>query len=817
MADKCLIEVKRVIKDLLTDDEVNTVLTRVKSNLAAEQALKKANIEESKLAQKVIDEIEIEQAINKRNLANDTIKVLERSNHIIDSWSKDPIKGIRAILVGIQDFGKGSRRSIGNDQAALEEEFMTNLFTDLKKAGGNALDAFQNGKLDIEVYRELAGENTGVKDAKVIAEIVKKHNEHVRTILNNLGANIGKLDDWITRQYHDPDKLIGAAGRSITDWKQHQSAWREIIKPLLDLERTFGGAKNIDEILDDMWLKLRSGVFFKNDGLDAVYGSQSIVKKLSEGRVLHFKNADARFKYDQKFGNPRLRESVVHGLQLSARNIGIMNSFGTKPEANFKRMLKILEVHFAKINPKLDGKFKFEKFKNEFMEVDGSVYQVDNAMGAKIGMALRFFQGTGKLGFATISSFADLATYMTESRFQGRGLFTGLAEALGQLTGLGRNKVALDVLGVMSNTTIGVMNQKFSGRGDMTGKFASLSNKFYQLNALNWWVSNLKSAMTVGVARLYGMKRSLTFDKLSAREQNILTMYGIDNGKWNMLRSISALEADGKTYITAEKIDEISIESIDSYLGRKVSKREADNFRQDLHISYRNLLLDRAMHGTPEPDAAVRADLNRGWKRGTVEGELMRFFTQFKSFPVAIYQKVIGRELRGYNPANESVGRNRATGLASMVIFGTMMGYLSMTVKDLLKGKSPRDMNKLENWGAAFVQGGGMGIYGDFLYSELKNGYGGSLQETAMGPAFADLSKFIASFTHLINGDMKKFGKSNYSILEGNTPFLNLFYTKAAYDYLIGYHIKEFLDPGYFRRMRRKAYKNQGSKYFLTP
>lgn len=37
------------------------------------------------------------------------------------------------MLVGIQDFGKGSRKSIGNDQAGLEEEFMTNLFTDLKK------------------------------------------------------------------------------------------------------------------------------------------------------------------------------------------------------------------------------------------------------------------------------------------------------------------------------------------------------------------------------------------------------------------------------------------------------------------------------------------------------------------------------------------------------------------------------------------------------------------------------------------------------------------------------------------------------------
>ena len=102
---------------------------------------------------------------------------------------------------------------------------------------------------------------------------------------------------------------------------------------------------------------------------------------------------------------------------------------------------------------------------------------------------------------------------MTETNYQGRGLFTGLKEALGQLTGVSRNKEALDVLGVMSNSVIGTMNQKMSMRGDMTGKFASLSSLFYRLNALNYWISNLKSAMTVGVARTYGMKKGVGFDK----------------------------------------------------------------------------------------------------------------------------------------------------------------------------------------------------------------------------------------------------------------------------------------------------------------
>jgi hypothetical protein len=44
-----------------------------------------------------------------------------------------------------------------------------------------------------------------------------------------------------------------------------------------------------------------------------------------------------------------------------------------------------------------------------------------------------------------------------------------------------------------------------------------------------------------------------------------------------------------------------------------------------------------------------------------------------------------------------------------------------------------------------------------------------------------------------------------------------MWYTRAAYDYLIGYNIKEFLDPGFFERMRTKHEENRGQSYFLKP
>ena len=146
---------------------------------------------------------------------------------------------------------------------------------------------------------------------------------------------------------------------------------------------------------------------------------------------------------------------------------------------------------------------------------------------------------------------------------------------------------------------------------------------------------------------------------------------------------------------------------------------------------------------------------------------------------------------------------------------GTMMGYLSLSAKNLLRGKEPPDPKKAGNWAAAFFQGGGLGIYGDFLYSELNNRYGNTLQETLLGPTVGD----IASFLRVI-GDInepKKAGKKLLQLAEGNVPFLNLFYTKAAYDYLIGYQLKEMLDPGYFRRVRRKQEQTQGSSFYLKP
>ncbi len=95
-----------------------------------------------------------------------------------------------------------------------------------------------------------------------------------------------------------------------------------------------------------------------------------------------------------------------------------------------------------------------------------------------------------------------------------------------------------------------------------------------------------------------------------------------------MLRSIKTLAVDDKRYMTAEGVDEISEDAINKYLGRKLSKREIRNFKKDLELTWRNVLVDQGMHGSPEPDAETRAIMYQGVEKGTPMGETIRFVMQ---------------------------------------------------------------------------------------------------------------------------------------------------------------------------------------------
>ncbi len=817
---KCFQEVKRLTGNLLSDEKINLLLDEAKIKIN-ENKFQGAEVKSEKiLAQEIIDKFEYDQVLKKRNLAESNMKALENYEKIIDAVDTsngkiNPIEATRGYLVGMQKFSKITRDSIGLKQATLENVEITKLVNAIRSLGKDAWNDFSEGRIDLEIMREMIGEPTGVKGAKDIARILKQSQNSWRLRLNDLGANIGELDDWITRTTHNTEKMAAASkgSRLLGD---NRLAWVEYIQTKLNLKRTFPDVNDpieINKILSSIYDSLMTGDHLKYGGTNSIYGTKNVTNRLNSSRVLHFKNLQARQEYNIKFGEPSLQTSVFNVLSSSAKNIVMMQELGTNPQDTFNKILALLKKKYKSSDYKIVRDLNFENFKGAYAQIDGSANIAGSQILAKIGEVVRSTGDMARLGGTAITSFADLAPYMVTANFQGRGLLTGLFEAINGLFG-GNPKAAMEALEIISNSVV-VSNRGnvYADGADGTGAINNLRNKFFKWNGLNGWVSSLKSSMALGVSKFYGSLSETKFLNLEKRERNFLTLYGIDEGKWNMLRSIKTLAVDNKRYLTAEAVDDISDDVINKYLGRKLSARQIRNFKKDLQLTWRNVLNDQGTHGSVEPDSQIRSITRLGTVKGTAMGEINSFVMQYKNFSVSLYKKILRREMDSYGPdESKLIG---ASMLASTLMLGTIFGYIVLSVKDMLSGRSPRDPKKSSVIMQAFVQGGGGGIYGDFLMSEVQNQYGNGILETAAGPTAGDIKKLIDVVRNM--NEPKKAGKKFLQLAEGHTPFINLYYTKAAYDYLIGYQIKEYLDPGFFNRMKKRNEENRGQTYYFKP
>jgi len=319
----------------------------------------------------------------------------------------------------------------------------------------------------------------------------------------------------------------------------------------------------------------------------------------------------------------------------------------------------------------------------------------------------------------------------------------------------------------------------------------------------------------LGMANYFAKQKNLAFDSLNPQLKSLFNVYNIDSTKWNIIRKTAMEKADdGKEFINISLLDQISDADVKKITGiDQLSKRELQIEKDKFKASVSGMLLDRTIYAVIEPDARVKATLTQGYLGGTGMGEAIRFFGQFKAFPLSIVQKVLGREIDYFKGPNKDLARG-IVGLGSIIVTSGLLGYLSMTIKDLIKGRSPRDPTKGKTVMAAFLQGGGLGIYGDVLFQETRSG--GDIIGNIAGPVPLTTFDLVQAIKYGIRGEGGKAGRTAYRAVSQSIPFMNLFYLKTAFDYLIGYQIMETMSPGTLRRIERRMKKDYNQDFLLT-
>jgi hypothetical protein len=243
--------------------------------------------------------------------------------------------------------------------------------------------------------------------------------------------------------------------------------------------------------------------------------------------------------------------------------------------------------------------------------------------------------------------------------------------------------------------------------------------------------------------------------------------------------------------------------------------RIIDDARFDLGMKLQGFISDEVGFGVIEPDAASRRFLLRGTRPGTVAGEALRFIAQFKGFPIAFAQRVGGRAVMGAvgeTALERSLHRAGHIGALQAGMF--VAGYMAMTAKDFARGYGPRDPDKKETIAAAMMQGGGMGIYGDFLFAQTSR-FGSGVLETVAGPGIGAAADAITLAMKLRDGDAKAGETLNFALQ--NTPFINLFWTRPALDFLILNELRDGLSPGFLARQTANRRNDYGQVRWHDP
>ncbi len=813
MAD-CLKIADEANKGRLSDDELDEILTELNAEKKARQAAGALDQIESAIFERgllIAKEAEIAKKIEKRNRYMNILKeqkmmaLAERA----DEMTGDPSLGLEAALVGVNAPFEGATRSVDSITGALVNSYAGGMIADLKKAG--LLTKFNNMKGDFE--RQVAnvlgdlnlktpvGVAEASADAKAMGKILFKYQRAALQRENQAGSYIRLKEGRVVRASHDQRRLV----------KVGPDEWKNYIRSKLDFEKMDIAPERIDGFLDSAYDAIITGERKEGDRTEislAFKGPGNLAKKESAAGVFTFKSANDWYDYDQKFGKASLRESFMQDIQSASRATALMEVLGTNPEAMVERVQKRLIDKYrstpggAKKVKRLKREAALITFKGALAEVTGDVNIGSHTPLARYLHFYRSIQTMAKLGGAWISALSDVAFIASNRIYQGRSLLDAWGDGfMAVFKGMNKGEMRdfADRLGVGIEGQLGDFMSRFNAADDVPGQTAKMMSLFFKLNLLQPWTESNKRGVTLMIANDLGREASKSYAKLPDDLRRILGIYGIDQKGWEAARKGAKKGPDGRMYLVPGEIPDVKM-------------------RENMFA----LLVSEADNSVPSPGARERAIIRRGYRPDTAAGQGIRFLTQFKSFGVTALTKSVGRHRYGYGAKSmreqlqRGVGANM--GIVNSIVGTTVLGYYVMQLKEVAKGREMRPPTP-ETFIAAAMQGGGLGIYGDFLFGEA-NRYGGGTLQTIAGPGIGTASEVIDLLQRtrgVVAGGDEDLRGDAIRLLKGNTPFANLFYTQQAMNYLVWYQLQETVNPGYLRRMERRIERENNQTYWMPP
>lgn len=834
--------IRKLIKDdTLSEEEIyeiGAMANRIKERVEQEKQLTATDPDMVKLAEDQAKYEELKALQKKRNVILQYQARTKLLDFCLTHFKGMEVEGLIAKMVGSKYTRRGARGSVDELASSLQNSYVGQLYTDIMALGDGHVKLFASNKIEREIVNALYYLGTdpaqfkGPREAMQIAGAIHKAQERARMDQNQAGAWIDNLPGYIVRQSHDAAKIKKAG----------YEAWRKNIRDRLDWTKTAEGKYAQDqagreEFLYGTWKALVTGKHLKHTpegnplttATNSIMGSEAA--RVSHERVLHFVNGDAWYEYNAQFGRGGLNEAVIHGLTQAAGSTALMRVFGPSPQATLNWVFDQLgaklqkQGHVERVTALQNSRAKL----NDLMKLLDGTENIDgNLTAASVGRIVRAGQSMAKLGGALVSSISDTANVGFEFAYHGKGFFAGMRDAFHYFLEGRPSKEQMRIAaqcGVFFDTLIGTVAARFSD-DSLSGKMAAAQNMFFKLNGLGFWTDAWKKSVVLTMSYDLAQMRGKGFADLPKGYQRTLELYGMDGERWEIIRQTATTMADGREYLTADNILNVDDKIVVAYLQkhkRSTSESNVLRVKNELADQLRTYFRDRVQSAVLEPDARNKYMLRRGTAAGTWPGEILRYATQFKSFPFLFVDRVMGREIygRGADTLGRGLAQQFAGGVAGergnffqMFLAMTALGYLAMQAKAVAAGKTPRDLS-YKSIMAGALQGGGLGIMGDFLFGDFSR-IGTGVIASLAGPTAGTAEGIMRLMSKIRNGDIDV-GPDAFRQLWSLIPGANLVYLQAILNMGIVHPLNEYMRPGYWRRLERRIKTENDQTFWVKP
>ena len=648
------------------------------------------------------------------------------------------------------------------------------LFSKLKEDAVRKIEAkypqirsrVKDGSLDKDVLIYAHNRNADVEPmAKAYYdEVIKPTNNKVFHHKKSLGADaLGYRDDYTVKSRHSASAME----------KMGYEKWRQIFRSTHDMDKIHKNPAVQDEALQKFYkAQMQKRTDFKSQVYDANVKDKAKLDRMEAEQKFEFLGGEARHKYDMAMEHGTLEERLFRSLEMDAVHLGNMKVLGPNPETTWAN----LKTRAAEIALERDGGLSGKKLKKvkdgeESLEALASEVLNPNSDPAlnQLGKAVK----TGKI-IANIKFLNDtLVTTPTDLAYSG-GIISASSgdNFLGTMGKVVKENAKLFASTKYQNEIAGMVGvfidevnhslvESYGGGGG--NKLEKFHTWFMKWSGLPRQAKAARLATAKLFSTAIANQRNLSWDNIDLGLKETFQRAGIDEGKWDKLRTQFDEFPDGNKGITPESISKIE----------GITPDEAD----DLSLRLASILRDVAELGSPTPRAKEKV-LFQSKSPNTYMGAIGHSVAQYKSFSLSMLQtmkavKNVGAE--GTKLGGIDIPANNYKEVAATVATATALGYAALSMKDTLKGRELRDPTDPKTWADSLAQSGAATIVFDFLYTDYSSGWR-KLGADILGPNFSTLEDgitFVQAGYNMSTSEGKERAKAFRKLLgavERNTP-----------------------------------------------